>query len=488
MFYIMIAINIIYVSSEFVFNFILLNTSSTQVRLEDIHSVEILGRSLAAFGFTFILWKLIQSLKLDNKMKVFSIVVITLISYPSFYFGQEALVQSLADKSSLETREKMNSIFLLKQGLLNGSLQLDTVPYNESIKDLPESKTFITNIPLFIMNNEKVLSYLKNNSVKVAETVFKADVLNDPVKYVNVYSMALEKLDMKYNTYDSHKSSLDIDINRAVRLADGNYDELLKYLNWLYGKEGDTFEYDGMSFSNYLKYGKIQNVIKDKIFEKSKVKIDGFVDVSSKSAFRNTMKKNVSDKYKSSFGSVPMGIKSKNEFRNNPTVKAEFKTAFDGLYVGMVFNEDSFNGMNLEEDINVIKNNADNIAMALAKEFAKKDLMSDEGASIVKAMIIPPLALLFSLFFGFINFIILVKTILNKNIKNKKVNNFIILGLVSFILVFPLLLNNKYTESSSYKKVLVHVENKSAALSLGVDWIMKLEPFVYSYGSIFIED
>lgn len=484
----MVAINIIYVSSEFVFNFILLNTSSSQIRLEDIHSVEILGRSLAAFGFTFILWKVIQGLKINNKSKLLAIIAATVISYPLFYFGQEKLVNYLADNSSIETREKMNYIFLLKQGLLNGSLQLDTVPYNEGIKDLPESKTFITNIPLFIMNNEKVLSYLKSNKVKVAETVFKADIINDPIKYVNIYGLALSNLDMKYNMYDSHSVSLDIDLKRYVKTANDNYPDLIKYLHWLYGKDNDTIEFKGLSFGEYIETNKIQAEIKKEIGKKSSVVINGFIDVSSKTAFINTIKENVYNKYKEGFGSLPTGIKSKKEFRDNSEVRRLFKAATNNLYMDMNIDEDSFKGMNLAADIKLIEDNTSEIAKSLADNFLKKDLMSVAGASIVKAMIIPPLALLLSLFFAFINLIILVKTILDKNIKSKKTNNFIVLALVSFILVFPLLLNNKYTESSSYKTVFVNIENNSYVLSKGVDWIMKMEPFVYGYGKVFIED
>lgn len=488
MFYIMLAINIIYVSAELVFNFILLNTSSTQIRLEDIHSVEMLGRALAAFGFTFIFWKFIESRNLKTKSKIVLILLVTSISYPLFYFGQEKLVNSLAENSTIETREKMNSIFLLKQGLLNGSLQLDTVPYNEDIKDLPESKTFITNIPLFMMNNDKVLSYIKNNNVNVAEIVFRTDVINDPMKYVEIYKEALFDLDMKYNSYDSHNMSMKIDIDKSVRLVDANYDDLMKYLKWLYGKESDTAEFFSVSFIEYLKTKKIQDIIKSKISEKSKIKINGFVDVSSKSAFKNNLKRNVVDKYNAGLGSIPMGIKSKMEFRNHTEVKKLFKDELGALYIDINFEEDSFNGTNIEKDINVIKNNAGIIGSAIAKEFINKDLMSEEGASVVKAMIIPPLALLFSLFFAFVNFIILVKTILNRNIKSKKVVNTVVISLVSFMLIIPLLLNNKYTESDSYKKVIVNVEDYNYVLSSGVNWIMKMEPFVYSYGKVFIED
>ncbi len=203
MFYVLLLVNIFYVCAEFLFNFILLNTASTQVDINDIHAVEILGRSLAAFGFTFIFWKLIESKNIKTLKKVFLITIVSLIAYPSFYYGQEKLVNSLAENSSLETREKIHDLFLLKQGLVVGALQLDSIPYSEEIKDLPESKTFISNLPLFMLGNDAVSNFLKENRKAVAANVFKTDVLENPSKYLDFYNNAFNKPDYEYIKYSS---------------------------------------------------------------------------------------------------------------------------------------------------------------------------------------------------------------------------------------------------------------------------------------------
>jgi len=60
MFHIMIAVNVLYVLAELIFNIVLLKVVSAEVSLNDIQEVETLGRGLAAFGFTFIILKLFQ--------------------------------------------------------------------------------------------------------------------------------------------------------------------------------------------------------------------------------------------------------------------------------------------------------------------------------------------------------------------------------------------------------------------------------------------
>lgn len=497
MFYIMVAINIIYVSAELVFNFILLNTASTQVKIEDIHSVEVLGRSLAAFGFTFIIWKIIQGLNYSNLNKILLIAIASTISYPLFYFGQEKLVNTFAENSSLETREKMNNIYLLKQGLINGSLQLNTVPYNEEIKDLPESKTFITNIPLFMINNDKVMNYTKDNKEKIANLVFKNEVLNNPIKYVNIYNEAVNEIHKKYLQFSSATQSKKTNITNIINLVDKQYADLDKYLNWRYRKENDIPEFLGMSFNEYVKTEQIQKVVKDKIKEKTGKVIDGTVDATSSMALKKSMIRNLEEKYEklnSSYAeetgvNMPVGDLTKEEFLNHPEIQKALKKELGPLYVKMDFKEYSFTDNIVEEDVVLIKNNAEIIGSQIAKEFLNNNLDSEDSVSIVKAMIVPPIALFLSLIFAFINFFILIKSILDKNIKdNKKLTNGIVLGLVFMLLSFPMVLNNKYTESDSYLKVFKNMEDYNFVVAKSVHWVMKFEPFVYSYGEIFIKE
>lgn len=495
MFYVMIAINILYVTAEFIFNFILLNTASTQVNLDDIHSVEILGRSLAAFGFTFIFWKIIQGLNTSTKNKMIFILLSSLISYPLFYFGQEKLINHLAENSSLETREKMNSIFILKTGLINGSLQLDTVPYNESVKDLPESKTFITNISLFMLNNDKVLNYIKKNQDQIASAVFTADVMSKPHVYLDSYSKAVIKITEEFNNFSAASKNLDIKNREVSKLVNANYNNLMRYLNAKYKRERKYYEYSGMSFIEYTRTMNVQNDIKRNIKKSSGFDVYGLIDVSSASSMKNSImnedfkiyNETISKKEKEFGIKFPQGLTHSHQFLNHPEGQKLLEKELGPIYAPVKFEYSSFIYKN-NEDLEKIRNNAGIIGPKLGKEFLNKDINSSESISMVKAMIVPPIALLLSLLFAFINLFILIKTLIDKIIKDKKlISNGIVLALVILLFSLPMLLSNKYTESVSYKKVFVHVQNYNVVLAGGVHWIMKFEPFVYGYGSLFIK-
>lgn len=496
----MLVINSLYVIAEFLFNFVLLNTASTEVKLEDIHSVEILGRSLAAFGFTFIFWKLIQNKNMKTLKKVFLMLAVSVIVYPAFYYTQQGVVNTLAENSSVQTREKLNDLFLLKQGLISGAIKLDNIPYNTEIKDLPESKTFLTNISLFLLDNEAVHNFMKKNREAVAVNIFKNDVIDNSDKYVDVYNNAMYKIGEMYKDYYATSEMRRINMSKAADSVDDFYPKMQEDLQWYYKKSKHSSEYRGQTYQQFTNTDSVKDMVIQKIYDKKKIRLDRKFDPSNvesvKAAFARYVYNQYEDgkvKFKQQNGySLPDGIANKYDFYMNSTVKNKAKEAMGAYFVDEIYAHyaNDFKGGMIDV---VIRNNADKIAAAVAKDFIKKDLMSADVTSIVKAMIVPPIALFLSLLFAFINIFILIKSVLQKVMSNtsvhaKKYSNIIVGILIVALFMFPATLANKYTEAPAYQKVYSNMQENGAIVAMAVDWIMKLEPFVYESGSTFISD
>lgn len=502
MFYVMLAINAIYVLAEFLFNFVLLNTASTEVKLDDIHSVEIIGRSLAAFGFTFIFWKLIQNRNMKTLKKVFLMIAVSLVAYPSFYYTQERLVNSLANNATLETRQKLHDLFLLKQGLISGALKLDNIPYNTEIKNLPESKTFISNISLFLLNNNAVHNYMEKNRLEVATNIFKNDVIDNSDKYVDLYNAATYDIGLLYNDYTRNSEMRRIEMSKAANSVEEFYPKMSEDLQWYYRKSRNMNENKGMSYQQFANKDSSKDLVIQKIKEKKGIKLDRNFDPSNiesvKAAFARYVYNQYEEgkaKFKKEHGYVlPEGLEDRYDFYMNPIVQNKAKEAMGAYYVDEIYRHyaNFFKGGTV--DI-VIRNNADKVANAVAQDFVKKDLMSNDVTSVVKAMIVPPIALFLSLFFAFINIFILIKSVIKKVLENrmkpesvKRYSNVIVGILVLALFLFPATLTNKYTESLAYQKVYSNMKENGTLVAMSVNWIMKLEPFVYESGSTFIQD
>lgn len=500
MFYILILINLMYISCEFLFNFFLLNTASTFSTLDQIHSVEIMGRSLASFGFTLLFWKMIQNSKKTGGQKFFYIILVSCITYPSFYYLQGKLVDYLAESSTPETKRKMNDLFLLKQGLINGSVQLDSIPYNPSIKDLPESKTFISSISLFMLNNNAVHSYIEKNRNQVARHVFNAQLTKEPSQYIAAYEKVIAEIDLLYKKYEELEYRRQVEASKAQKIANGSFSDMHNKLKRKYRSDSRKRQYAGLSYASYVNTSSIKDLIKDELRRRHSINIVSNFNPNNKASFVNAVVHSVNKEFaeinnrtKDEIGFVvPLGYNYRTHFYNDPAIKKLLKDTLGPLYFDGYFGAKAFRDLDIQADRKMLRDNAKIISLQLTHNFSNRDLNSAESISIVKAMIIPPIALIFSIFFAFLNLFILIKTIAMKVMKNKaksnKISNYIVYGLLFILLVFPSVLNNKYTESKSYQTVYNTMKEYNPIMAFGANWILKFEPFIYGYGKAFLDE
>ncbi len=189
--------------------------------------------------------------------------------------------------------------------------------------------------------------------------------------------------------------------------------------------------------------------------------------------------------------SIPDNL-SRMEFKSHPEVIKKLKKEMGDFYDDDLYRSWLNLGKSEKDMLIIMKNHSDAIGLAFSKNFVNQDLMSNDVTSIVKAMIVPPIALILSLSFAFINIFILIKSISKKimigRIKNAKMySNVLVTVLVFCLFILPASLSNKYVESEAYKKVYDKMSDHNIIMAVSVDWIMKLEPFVYKSGSKFIE-
>ncbi len=491
MFYIMFVVNFLYILAELTFNIVLLKVVSAEVSMGDIQEVEVFGRGLAAFGFTFMLLKLLQGTRLGVKRKIVFMSVVTVVAYPLFYVGQEKLVDSLAENSSPETRSKMGSIHLLKKGLLNGALEVDSVPYNKEIKDLPESKAFITNIALFMMSNDRVLNYVEDNREEIASAVFERDLIERVKHYSWVHYEVVRNVRHEFSNYTYNLEKLARKENQVSRLVNENYEDLVKYLKFMYKRDRGRVEYRGMSFIQYSKAADIQSFIKSRIETKGGGEPSGEIDVSSPSAMTRSILSEDFKAFNDGISAVeikydmefPRGVKDEVDFINHPEVRKILKVELGALYVPIKYPD----VWSEEERIQVLIENSGTIGANMGRDFIRKCSDPDTSKAVVKAMIIPPIALFLSLLFVFINLAILARTIVGGFVQGGGAN-IAALFLIISLLFLPALLTNKYTESGSYAKVIRPVMEHSVLVAAAVTWVMKFEPFVYKYVSPYVNE
>lgn len=596
-FIVLFLINIVYVVVEFAFNFHLLNITSGSASLSEIHNLELIGRTLASFGGTFLFWKIISSVSIKHKMIV--LIMGTLIIYPTIYFSQKEVIEHLSSNSSVESRTRNANLYLLKKGLQNNSLEIKGFPTSDQIENNTEAKVFISTLGLMTLGNDTLVDYIKNNRINISNQVFKGDINNDASieEHYNNFLKTLAKKDEIWGEYNSSKSVIDTQYSRAQDEANNAYSKIqnngssayseyknnyvskfndgvrfskkysddivsglrkvagcnnndacirernIKFMDWQktqlariklttadapiisftenctpkaqrgnYSCEYEANKYerllvnrlerkftelsgfDSPYYSNeaqFLNSGGYTSYVNTYIAKNYGLKMGDNWTVSNKSSFV----KSFSDAYeskiisesastlKSKYGvSLPMNL-NKSEFFNNNEVNKLFAKNFGAYYYNTSktqVTKDEF-----------LKSVYPVISSKLANQYSSKDFANEDGINMVKAMIIPPVALLFSLFFGVINLIVLIKSLIhivlkfvvpNFNYKTLVLKVFTFVS-VGFIIVIPFVFDNAYTSSESYSKMIGSLDSYNSVLALSVDWLFRFEPFVYNIGS-----
>lgn len=493
-------INLMYISFEFLFNFSLLNTvGSSSSTIDDIHKIENIGRFLAASGFTLLCWKFINAKGYNKrwKYKKLSWIMVTLISFFGFYNGQEKYIDYLARSFEPETKQKIHDMYLLKQGLLTGSVVLQNVPYNINQANNPESKTFIAGIALFMINNDKTLDYIRKNSEPIARHIYVNELKDSPEKFYHVYKPLIEKVDAVFSDYFKINNKRKDDAKQAKKIADNSFPKMHKQLKYKY-----KYSRSRLSYTSYVNTREIKDLIKSKIRSEYRLTVTRDFNPMDRNSYSRALIGSVTDIYDTEYQNtvknnefgidIPLGIDYREEFYQHPQIVSLFKKTLGPFY----FNDKELGGYAFRDldpalDKKLILYNANTIGNALAIDHNKVDLNSEGVTDIIKAMIVPPIALILSMFFGFMNLFLIVKNISFKifeklNKSPKKNANIVMYSLIFSLLMFPLILSNSYTETKAYQGIYKNMSKHSFLIAFSANWILKFEPFVYNYGKLIL--
>lgn len=492
-----IVINIFYILFEFIFNFYLLNIVGDQkTTMDDINQIELIGRFLAASGFTLLLWKFIQAKNINYKWnKSFFVgIFITAISFYGFYITQEKVIDYTARNLSESTTKRLYNLFLLKEGLISGTVILQDIPYNEGNANTAESKTFLINLPLFMISNDKTYNYIEKNKKIISNHIYKYKVSNHPEDFEHIYREPVAKLDSVYAEYKRTSIRRDDHIRESKRIGEESFKPMHRELKKKY-----KYSKSRLSYQNYINTNEIKSIIKDKIKYNYNLYITRDFNPNSQQSYSNAITGTIIDAYQKEYDqkvaesghdlNIPFGVKDRTAFYNHPKIVNFLKKEQGDFYIPLRNMGDRMFRFNYLESQQVIVDNAEKIAKAITKEHINIDLKSDEVISIVKSMIIPPIALILSLFFGFMNLFLILKMLSSKIFSyftrhNNKLSLVFMYSCVSMLLFLPLVLNNSYTNTVSYQTIYKNMSDDNYFIAFSANWILKFEPFVYDNGNV----
>lgn len=263
MFYILLIINALYVLIELYFNISLLNIASGTSNFDDIHDLELFGRALSSFGFTFIFWKIISIQKtISTKTKMFLILIVSIIIYPLFYYGQMSLINHFSNRASSELKKNSFALVLVKDGIRNGNLDLGIKSYSKNTFNTPESKTFSILNGIILLHNDTSLKFIESNLTQLSYSIFRAkSIENGPEIYEKTKITIKNETDYFWNNYTLNRHKITSQYDNSISLMSKNYSKInvdvkllwSSYSRWAKRYNRVLGDYYGAALENDLK-------------------------------------------------------------------------------------------------------------------------------------------------------------------------------------------------------------------------------------------
>jgi hypothetical protein len=208
--WILIAIELAYVLSEFAFNAALLNVAGGATSDPNaFESVEKVGRLLSGIGFSLLVFGVyrIRTKFTDAESEVVALLSCAVFCVPIMYFGQKAIVDHfLINPSTVEERVDAKYISLFREGTKAGVIVADQFPFDKFDNTSPEDLTFMSIIGILHIKKDDTLSLIRAKKDIVLENMISLKSENE--------------LDSTYADYQKIKTEVDSNWNKYKKASD----------------------------------------------------------------------------------------------------------------------------------------------------------------------------------------------------------------------------------------------------------------------------
>lgn len=141
-----------YLLLEFSFNSRLLDVVGGNASRSDVDAIEVYGRLISGFALALATWPLVFSGALARGWRrtrtVFVLTVVSAVLIAFAYLAEKQLVDSLVARSSAGDRYVALNLHMLQQALVAHDLALDNMPFDTGNPVKPDIKTFLAIFPL----------------------------------------------------------------------------------------------------------------------------------------------------------------------------------------------------------------------------------------------------------------------------------------------------------------------------------------------------
>lgn len=517
---VLFVIEIVYVLTEFAFNAALLNAASGLVRDDQaLHRIEVAGRILSGVGLSILMYwayfrkKLVEE-SIETGLKTFAKSLI--ICVPLMYVGQKIIVDSfLVNGTTGQQRQYAETLILMKTGIQNGIVKMANLELSKGGTD-PSEMAFVSVMGAILLGVPEYAAAISKNEEAIARRVNQITSSETADKTYPLYYNASKDIIDGYKEYSKASKEYMSRVNGGVdtskiwsnveRSTSNGYAKYVKACNYYQSMPNERFVQKfgyPKGIRSLTEFRKTLRTIELINLDLSEAGLS--LDVTwngQQSTFSQSLTKKGSSEWnqemgKHGLGGISPGLTFR-AFEQSGTVQEQLKEHMqsfyrDGMRVGL--SKDDFteqvimptNEASIRQWIEKAKNRSVDLGDGGSRE--------EEGRQFVRALIVPPIALILSLFFSLLTLAKLPLRAVSFVDKYKgdvpwvtKARKFIMAGDLVAILSLPLAKSDsKIMKSSIFELMSKKAKDAVPLGNVGIIWLIKGEPIIYKTGQAILE-
>ena len=478
----LVLLTLSYLLLELAFNARLLDVAGGIPDQEALDEVEFFGRLLSGAGLSLLLWKWSGATTKGLVIGLVRLAAISALAVPLMFWGQRALIDAIVDASSAPERASAAIASQLPVALIWQVADIADLKLSSKALDQPAGKTFLAVLPLLATHTPELL---KSAQVQirqlVATTVRQQMGTNEEMYNQHYVPLANQARDLFNNDY--HPASVKL---AEVQQQGGSADNLWRD----YQIEVNQQPFTASSASPKQR----EQVIK--ILRSRGVNVPDGWRLNDREGFMAALsgegQPNYRDKMVEFLGpdaNVQPGL-SWADFSSHSDVQKHLRTKFAKAYpdIPLPLNKIGMSASTLEFKRTVYDPTVENLVQKQLKRMRLDSASYEEGKDnfefgrkAMRAVVVPPLALSFSLFFGIANLAGLFSAFVPGPLWARSLAKVAILG---GIVLTPLVMANQISDSAAYRKLEASLRTNNLLAASALNWLVHAQPVYYSLGHL----
>ena len=472
----------IYLVVELAFNARLLDVAGGHASVEQIDSIERWGRFISGVAAVLACWGVIvlpraEKAKLDVGTRRAILFATALICLPIVFFAERALVDRLAESSTREMRQKAVQLIAVKRGVLSGEVTIDGIDLNAEKLQKPEGKSFIALLPILAVSTKDFDRKIDDAVAKIARNDVTRRMGTAEELFERAYRPAISSARDAYNRYltgDQSTMEAARSVPKQVDVAWNDYLKLVQSKGWqperipFYAKGGvrRTVQEKGIPVpSNWEPSDRVT-------FERV---LTGKLNEEIRNRYTESCRNQIGTE-------LPHGMDWK-QFVAHPAMQAKLRSGlrFSGEEkIGAELSFEEFTAAFYTPMLEGKSKEAIAVYHAESAAFGKGGRYEQEGLAAVRGLLVPPIALCFSLLGALIH-IFKFSAYVARSVSPRvwRNNGLIAVGLL-ILSVLVIRAKNEVTVSRVYQYFSSRTSTERSPIISGVlTWIVQAQPYAY---------